>query len=124
MIEYIVIGLLAVIIILLFISQKNPTTVINNNSLPEYYDDEEIEFDEENNIVVTKDFRNGISYAWSVMQVCLFKMYKQNDILDFDNLFTDVMENVQELSNNSEEMKKWNDDYIKYRDEKNKEDNK
>lgn len=115
MTEYIIIGLIVIIGILFFNSLKSPTTIIHN-SFP-CGDDEN---NNSNLPKITQDFKNGINYAWSVMQVCLYKMYKENDILDFDNIFQDILKNINTLSNNNDEMKKWNIEYIKYIEEKNK----
>lgn len=73
----------------------------------------------------TTDFLNGFNNAWICVQVCLYKLYKENELLDFDSLFIAISSEFELMSKNRDELRKWNIEYLEYMNAKKqaKEDN-
>lgn len=59
-------------------------------------------------------FREGIDYAFNVIRISLFKMWKDQDILDFENIDETIKHNIHELTNNPDKLKKINEQYQEY----------
>lgn len=62
----------------------------------------------------TPEFKYGMNHAWIMFQLAMFKMYREDELLDYDSLFEEVSKNVEKISGDVGELKKWNEDYIEY----------
>lgn len=63
---------------------------------------------------INQDFKIGTNYAWIMFQIAMFKMYKEDELLDYDSLYKKIRKNVEFLSDNIELLKLWNEEYIEY----------
>ena len=61
-----------------------------------------------------ESFDNGATMVSTLIQISLYKMYKNNDILDFESLNNKIGETVNYLNSNSGEFEKWNQQYFEY----------
>jgi len=62
----------------------------------------------------TPDFRFGMNQAWIMFQLALFKMYRDDKLLDYDSLFIELSNNLESISSSTESLKQWNEEYLKY----------
>ena len=69
------------------------------------------------------DFNFGANHTWIMFQLAMFKLYKEDRLLDFDDLFISIYKNIEQLSASVDNLKKWNEEYIEYLQFKNDEDN-
>lgn len=60
------------------------------------------------------NFKKGVDYSWGILQISLYKMFKEDKLLDFDSLFIEISNNIKDLSGNEQELLKWNDEYAEY----------
>ena len=71
-----------------------------------------------NNKDEEKNFKNGINQGINqtcfTVQISLFKMWQEMDIIDFDSLYLKLLENLDKLTKNSNEFEKWNEKFIEY----------
>ena len=58
-------------------------------------------------------FRQGLQQGWMHVNISLYKMYTELEILDFDSLQSKLQQTIESLSTNSDEMNKWS---IKFRE--------
>lgn len=61
-------------------------------------------------------FRSGLQQTWTYVNVSLYKMYRELDILDFDSIQNKLQQTLDELVKSPEEMEKWAkkfNDYVK-----------
>jgi len=65
------------------------------------------------------DFKNGYSYACSVAQIALFKLYSEDKLLDFDSLVNEIGTTVGFLENNPRILVEWNDKLSHYIQDRN-----
>jgi hypothetical protein len=66
------------------------------------------------------DFKKGAEHAWFIMQLSLFKMYFENDILDFESIKETLSKQVEVFTFNPSEFNSWRDKFSEYLDERNK----
>jgi len=84
--------------------QQSPTT---NNLVPQFKTDNDFDY-----------FRKGMDYGFTILHMSLYKMFVDNNLLDYDSLNVEVRKNIDIFINNPELMKNWNQQYIKYANEK------
>lgn len=61
-------------------------------------------------------FRQGARQNWITINVCLFKMWNELDILDFESIQNKLQETIQELTNDPKKLDEWGkkfNDYFK-----------
>lgn len=61
-------------------------------------------------------FRSGLQQTWTYVNVSLYKMYRELDILDFDSIQNKLQQTLDELVKSPEEMERWAkkfNDYVK-----------
>jgi len=61
-----------------------------------------------------EDFFEGKLQLWSLVNVALFKMYTELEILDYDNIKNKLAETMDELTRSQEIMKKWGNKFEEY----------
>jgi hypothetical protein len=115
MITVIILQCLLVILLFLIYSKIHnlENNSINNFNFEETLGNEENVISDESKIQIYKD---GIQQNWIFVNICLFKMWNELDILDFESLQNKLRKNLEELSLNKEEMDLWAqkfNDYIK-----------
>jgi hypothetical protein len=67
----------------------------------------------------TPEFQAGVNHAFSLVQICLYKMWSDQDILDFDSLNDNIKSNLMIITNNPDNFKKWHEQYTEYLKNKN-----
>lgn len=63
---------------------------------------------------ISDDFNYGQLHSWIMTQISLFKMYKEDKLLDFDSIFKEISTNIQDITNNPDTLRKWNKEYVDY----------
>ena len=74
-----------------------------------------------NNIQLTEPqkielYKNGARENWLITNVCLYKMWEELDILDYESLKEKLQRNLEELTSKPEVLNEWREkfnDYIK-----------
>jgi hypothetical protein len=61
-------------------------------------------------IAITK----GIQQSWQTINIALFKMYREMDILDFDSIQQKLTSTINQLATNPNEMNKWQKELNEY----------
>lgn len=69
-------------------------------------------------IINGKSFDKGVQETLSVLQLSVFKMWQDNDILDFENFSNRMIQNFDHFVKNQGEWVKWNDKFQNYVKEK------
>lgn len=67
-------------------------------------------------------FNEGAGHMWRMIQVSLFKLYKEYDIMnfaDFDSQVKSIVETMNNFLANTSDMEKWNENLNKYFQDKN-----
>jgi hypothetical protein len=59
-------------------------------------------------------FANGANYSWITVQVALYKMWQEMNILDFENMVKELSTQFQFFNTNTSEFKNWHAKYIEY----------
>jgi hypothetical protein len=108
--EIIVISLLAIFLLM----QSRPTIIINHG------DKKEKDVDKEINQKEMQKFGEGVNHVWRIVQLCIFKMYKENSIIDFEGYLEPLSKEVDFLLKNPGEFQKWDTEFNKYVTERNK----
>lgn len=70
----------------------------------------------------TPEFSAGMNHAFYLVQMCLFKMWDSNDILDFESINDNIKENLESITGNKQMFAKWFNkfnEYIKSKGSKN-----
>jgi hypothetical protein len=65
-------------------------------------------------ITQTNEFKHGINHGFSLVQIVLYKMWKESEILDFDNMNDTVKNNILEITQDKTKLMKWNEEYMSY----------
>lgn len=90
-----------VLVLLFFSSNKNSKT---NNDL-------QINQGNPNNIDI---FRQGLQQSWMHVNVSLYKMWDEQEILDFQSLQTKLQQTLESLTKDPAEMTKWAEKFKEY----------
>jgi len=61
-----------------------------------------------------QNFKNGGVHTWVMVNVALFKMYNDLEILDYDSLQNRLVQTLEELSANGELLSEWNVKFNEY----------
>lgn len=61
-----------------------------------------------------KVFNSGYQSALRLVTLSLFKMYQEDQILDFESIHENLIEVSNKISTDAEELKKLNDEFIKF----------
>ena len=64
--------------------------------------------------IPTIEFKRGIDHSWMMVQIAMFKMQDDKDILDSDSILSCLSRNLEFLSTHPGDLKKWNVQYIEY----------
>jgi hypothetical protein len=59
-------------------------------------------------------FKTGSLQTWNIINVSLFKMWNEMDILDYDSLLIKLKENVQALYTQPGQFEEWSKKYNSY----------
>lgn len=59
-------------------------------------------------------FQEGLNNAFVLVNVSLYKMWKDLDILDFDSLYIKLNENAEKLAKDDNKMNEWLKDFNEY----------
>ena len=59
-------------------------------------------------------FRHGARQNWFAVNICLYKMWDEMDILDYDVLTQKLQQNLEEMINNPDRLKEWSDKFNEY----------
>jgi hypothetical protein len=65
-------------------------------------------------------FRQGLQQSWMHVNISLYKMWNDLDILDFDSIQTKLQQTLESLSKDQEEMNKWAEKFKEYLKEQGK----
>jgi len=65
-------------------------------------------------------FRQGLQHGWMHVNVSLYKMYTELEILDFDSLQSKLQQTLEGLATNPEELNKWSLKFKEYLKEQGK----
>jgi len=65
-------------------------------------------------------FRQGLQQGWTHVNIALYKMYTELEILDFDSLQSKLQQTIDALATNSEELNKWSVKFREYLKEQGK----
>lgn len=65
-------------------------------------------------------FKDGVQHSWAAINISLYKMWNQLDILDFDNLQEKLQITINELTTNPVLMEEWNKKFTEYLKEREK----
>jgi hypothetical protein len=68
-----------VLILILLFTQNKSTVIINHNDKKNKNDNDKEKED-------LQKFSSGVSHAWRLVQLCIFKMYKEDSIVDFEGI--------------------------------------
>jgi hypothetical protein len=98
-----ILTLLCVIIILLFLINDNILKIKNSNNNVSNNNEKELEL-----------FRQGARQNWITVNVCLYKMYTELEILDYDSLQNRLRQNIEELTANPKILDEWGKKYNDY----------
>ena len=82
------------------VKEKNLKKPFNNNNI-EGEKNEEI-------------FRSGLQQTWVYVNISLYKMYRELDILDFDSIQNKLQQTLDDLVKSPEKMEKWAKKYNEY----------
>lgn len=63
-------------------------------------------------------FTNGVKQGWLHVNISLFKMWNDLDILDYDTMREKLQENLQLIANDEQAMKTWAEKFKTYVEEK------
>jgi len=98
-------------VILLFILH-----VVDTISIKMDYRDKNKNNDNSNKkpIQETEEFKAGLNYGFSLVQISLYKMWSEQDILDFDSINNNVKNNILTLSKSPEDFNKWQSQFVEY----------
>jgi len=59
-----------------------------------------------------ESFKKGVNHNWAVVQTILYKLYKEDTLLDYDSLHNKIKENMLMFENDINSLNKWNKKYI------------
>ena len=65
-------------------------------------------------------FRHGAKQNWLTINVCLYKMWNELEILDYDNISTKLQQTLEELTNSPEKLEEWAKKFNEYIQEQKK----
>lgn len=65
-------------------------------------------------------FRQGLQQGWMRVNISLYKMWNELDILDFDTLQNKLQQTLESLATNQDEMNKWATKFEEYLKEQGK----
>jgi len=62
-------------------------------------------------------YSDGLEQTWIAINISLYKMYNDLDILDFDTLHAKLKNTIEELSKDPNQMKEWKAKLIEHMNE-------
>ena len=65
-------------------------------------------------------FRHGLQQGWMHVNISLYKMYTELDILDFESLQSKLQQTLESLASDPEELNKWQTKFKEYLKEQGK----
>jgi len=71
-------------------------------------------FSNNNNTKELEIFRSGLKQTWMYVNVSLFKMWNELDILDYDSLQSKLQQTLDDLSQNPKKMEEWSQKFNEY----------
>ena len=105
---------IAIVLLIVFLFTQNKHTVIINHG------DKKDKDKEETNQKEMQKFGEGVNHVWRIVQLCIFKMYKEDSIIDFEGYLEPLTKEVDFLLKNPGEFQKWDTEYNKFVSERNK----
>lgn len=69
-------------------------------------------------------FKQGLHQNWMIVNISLYKMWMELDILDYDSLQLKLQKTLEQLSNNNVELQNWSKKFQEYLIQKEQENNK
>ena len=66
-------------------------------------------------------FKAGAGQAFTLVQIVLYKMWNENEILDFDNMNIDIQKHIMDLTTSPADLQKWNTKFLEYMKQKEQE---
>jgi hypothetical protein len=63
-------------------------------------------------------FKHGSIHTWSLINISLFKMWTDSEILDFDSLYGKLSQTIQDLSINPKKLEEWETKYKSHVEER------
>jgi len=66
------------------------------------------------NIDSLERYNAGVQQSWIAINISLFKMYNDMDILDYDSLQVKLKNTVEQLCKDPDQMKEWNTKYFEH----------
>lgn len=64
--------------------------------------------------VSIESFKEGCNQNWAVIQTILFKMYSENELLDYDSIYVRLREQLDKFSRDNTDLVEWNKKYVQY----------
>jgi len=102
--------ILQCLIILLIFAVYDKVSQRSNEEVP---NSEKLMFGQAN----TRDmeiFRQGLQQSWMHVNISLFKMWKDLDILDYESIQTKLQQTLEALTKNPTEMNEWAEKFKVY----------
>lgn len=59
-------------------------------------------------------YKRGLQQNWILVNICLYKMWNEMEIIDFESLHKKLQEHLEFFSQNPQELEKWQMDLQKY----------
>jgi ABC-type transport system involved in multi-copper enzyme maturation permease subunit len=116
MITSIVLGILGILILILILMALFYIAFKLDNSTSTSNSDPNVPLHE------TKEFQLGLNHAFSLIQICLYKMWSDQDILDFDSINKDIQNNLINITKDPNDFNLWQNKYVEYLKNKHEED--
>jgi hypothetical protein len=99
-----------VLVLLFFSNNKNSKSTTNND----------LQINQQGNPNSIDIFRQGLQQSWMHVNVSLYKMWNELEILDFQSLQTKLQQTLESLTKDPAEMTKWAEKFKEYLKEQEK----
>ena len=101
----IILGILVIFILLLILLVTHAISIKMN-----YLNNDEEQIQTQN----TPEFQAGVNHAFSLIQISLYKMWSEQELLDFDSINDNIKNNILTITKNQENFKTWHNKYIEH----------
>lgn len=106
--DYVIIILLCLIILILFTVYDKVSTKVSNVKKEDL---QNAGFSNQKELEI---FRQGLHQGWMHVNISLYKMWSEMDILDFDSIQNKLQQTLENLANNPNELNKWYEKFKEY----------
>ena len=64
--------------------------------------------------VETPEFKAGMNHAFYLVQMCLYKMYHEEELLDFESINNDIKNNLLNITEDKQKFNTWFNKYNEF----------